>query len=93
MVLVQLSYLEVIKSVQATQKDLKSCSLLFSVPEAILGHGWRDSIENPEVADKIVASYQQGSLCIKMVRYSTDTVILGHFNLIFCFSGLTDPTF
>ena len=43
------------KHLQATQKDIKSCSLLFSVPEAILGHRWRDSIENPEVADRIVA--------------------------------------
>ena len=52
------------KNLQATQKDLKTCSLLFSVPEAVLGHKWRDSIENPDVADRIVAIVIDEAHCV-----------------------------
>ena len=52
------------KNLQATQKDLKNCSLLFSVPEAVLGHKWSNSIENPDVADRIVAVVIDGAHCV-----------------------------
>jgi ATP-dependent DNA helicase RecQ len=52
------------KRLQATKMDLKNCSLLFSVPEVVLGHKWRDSIENPDVADKIVAIVIDKAHCV-----------------------------
>ena len=41
-----------------------SCSLLFSVPEAVFGHKWRDSIENPDVSDRIVAIVIDEAHCV-----------------------------
>ena len=51
-------------TMQANEMDLKECSLLYSVPEAILGHKWRDCIEMSEVSNRIVAIVVDEAHCV-----------------------------
>ena len=63
-------------TMQANEMDLKECSLLYSVPEAILGHKWRDCIEMSEVSNRIVAIVS--TLCFKVVS-NNDLLIIIYF--------------
>ena len=52
-------------ALQATEQDLRKCSSLFNiVPEAVLGHKWRDSIKKSEVSDRIMAIVIDEAHCV-----------------------------
>ena len=63
-------------TMQANEMDLKECSLLYSIPEAILGHKWRDCIKMSEVSNRIVAIVS--TLCFKVVS-NNDLLIIIYF--------------
>jgi ATP-dependent DNA helicase RecQ len=50
--------------------ELRTYSLLFTVPEAILGHKWRECMEMPEIADRIVAIVVDEAHCVS--KWSKD---------------------
>ena len=52
------------KSHLATEQKLKDYRVLFTVPEAILGHKWRDCIEKPDISNRIVAIVVDEAHCV-----------------------------
>ena len=52
------------KTFLATVHNLSKYGILFSVPEAILGHKWRESVEKPEISERIVAVVVDEAHCV-----------------------------
>ncbi len=44
------------KDLLATEEDLAACSLLFCVPEVLVGSKWRETLVTPVIGNRIVAT-------------------------------------
>ena len=52
------------KDFLATDRDFHTCSFLFGSPEALISSKWRERIDTPTVADRIVAVVINEAHCV-----------------------------
>ena len=52
------------KELLANEEDLKTCSLLYCAPEAIVKQKWREVIEKPVISGRIVAVVVDEAHCV-----------------------------
>ena len=48
----------------ATAEELATCSLLFCAPEVVVSSTWRETLEKPVIADRIVAVVVDEAYCV-----------------------------
>ena len=54
------------KSLVASKEDLAECSILYSAPEALIISKWRDMLETPVIAKRIIAVIIDEAHCVSM---------------------------